>query len=467
MTAAFVGVTRTENALSSVPASMTCVSYSSYQNDYSSFKACSIPSFSCLVDGTADLVRRKKLKQSTKPVSFNDFGTSTAPPPQVLEFMQSFGSSDVTLLSRHHVSHLSGSTCGDGQELTSHEPVPLDPTQQPNADENCPPFSLHHAPHSVPVPLAPLGIAALVANVALHRKDSAGITPSSKSGAPVGSITMVTSGDAPQQCRQSWNPTGPAKGRVSVLDGFESEHDKDTHHGSAIPARKSLFITCIFASTRVFFLAAATILLHLVCQPQVNVGSSPSLSMEDFFGPKRCCENDETPSIENVAPVDRIAFVILSIVMVFLCDHINWRYFSRKAVRFLCYFTQYHDLSTCRLASQFCPTSLSPCQPTDVVFSTPPSPRQAIHRHATSMASWPHGRLASISNVKNMVISFNLRRAYSVFRAIALFSVLRITWLKRKQLCMKRVATSVALVLCISTAPLCAKAQVCVQPSDL
>ena len=59
-----------------------------------------------------------------------------------------------------------------------------------------------------------------------------------------------------------------------------------------------------------------------------------------------------------------------------------------------------------------------------------------------------------------MVISINLKRAYSVFRAIAPFSILRITWLKRKRMCMKRVLTSVVLALCISTAPLCAKGQV-------
>ncbi len=316
-----------------------------------------------------------------------------------------------------------------------------------------------------------------------------------------------------------------------------------------IPRRKFLFITCIFASTRVFFLAAAAILLSLVCQLQLNVGRSLSLSMKDFFGTKRRCENDQTPTIECVAPVASIAFFILSIVMVFPCDHINWRYFSRKAARFLCYFTQNHVLSTCRLASQFCSRSFSPCQPTDVVFSTLPSPRQA-----TSMASWRHGRLASTSNVENntsiishpfhwrnfcrcslriylvahcrvfsriaacvrsallpaarqidssscfipcppralsppfdeesralhiavvqfytdlvfsffhMVVSFNLRRASSGFCAIAPFSVLCITWEQRKWLCMKSVVTSVVLALCISTAPLCAKAQVCMQP---
>jgi hypothetical protein len=317
------------------------------------------------------------------------------------------------------------------------------------------------------MPPLSLGTAVLVLNAALHCKDSTGITPSSQSGAFAGSISMVAPGDVPQKYRGSWNPTGAAKGRVSVLDGFESVHGKDTHNGSAIPTRKSLFITCIFASTRVFFLAAAAIVLSLVCQPQVNVGNSPLLSMEDFFGSKGSCETDQTQSIENIAPVARIAFLFLFIVMVFLCDHIKWRYFSRNTARFLCYFTQYHVLSTCRLASQFCPTSLSPCQPTDVVFSTSPSPRQAIHRHATSMASWPHGRLASISNVKNIVVSFDLRRAYSVFRAIAPLFVLRITWPKRKRLRMNRVATRVVLALCISTAPLCVKAQVCLQPSHL
>ena len=412
----------------------------------------------------------------------------------------------------------------------------------------------------LPMPPLSLGTAVLVLNVVLHCKDSAGITPSSQSGAFAGSISMVTPGDVPQKCRRFRNPTGPAKGRVSALDGFESGHGKDTHLGSAIPTRKSLFITCIFASTRVFFLAAAAIVLSLVCQPQVTVGNSPLLSTEDFFGKKRRCETDQTQSIENVAPVARIAFLPLSIIMVFqdLCDHINWRYLSRNAARFLCYFTQYHVLSACQLASQFCPTSLSSCQPTDVVFSTSPSPRQAVHWHATLMASWRHGRLASTSIVEknmsisshlvywrnfcrcslriyllphcrlfsritacvrstllpaarqidssscfiprplrdlsppvdeesralnravaqfytdllfsffHMFISFNLRRAYSVFRGIAPFSVLRITWPKRKRLRMKRVVTSVVLALCISTAPLCAKAQlaqVCMQPS--
>jgi hypothetical protein len=304
---------------------------------------------------------------------------------------------------------------------------------------------------------------------------------------------------------------------------------------------------------RLFFLAAAAIVLSLVCQPQVTVGNSPLLLMEDFFGTKRRCETDQTQSIENVAPVARIAFLPLSIIMVFLCDHINLRYLSRKAARFLCYFTQYHVLSTCQLASQFCPTSLSPCQPTDVVFSTSPSPRQTVHRLATPMTSWRHGRLAFTSNVKkntsilshlfqifcrcslriylvphchvfpsikacvwstllpaarqidssgcfiprppralsppvdeesralhrdvvytdlvfsffHMVVSFNLRRASSGFFAIAPFSVLLITWEQRKWLYMKRVVTRVVLALCILTAPLCAKAQVCIQPSGL
>jgi hypothetical protein len=352
-------------------------------------------------------------------------------------------------------------------KLSSHEPVPRDSTQQSNAVENCAPSCLQHAPPSMPMPPLSLGIAVLVLNVALHCKDSTCITPSSQSGAFAGSISMVTPGDVPQKCRRSWNPTGPAKGRVSALDGFESGHVKDTHPGSAIPTRKSLFITCIFASTRMFFLAAAAIVLSLVCQPQVTVGNSPLLSMEDFFGTKRRCETDQTQSVENIAPVARIAFLPLSIIMVFLCDHINWRYLSRNAARFLCYFSQYHVLSACRLASLFFSTSLSPCQPTDVVFSTSPSPRQAVHRLALSMASWRHGRLASTSIVEKMVISFNLRCAYSVFRAIAPLLVLRITWLKRKWLCMKRVVTSLALALCISTAPLCANALVCMQPSDL
>lgn len=441
-------------------------------------------------------------------------------------------------------------------EISSHEPVPCAATQQPDANENCPPPCLQHAPASMPMPPAPLGIAALVSNVALHCKYSTGVTPSSQSGTPAGSITMVVPGDAPQKCRQSWNPTGAAEGRVSVLDGFEYGHGKDTHPGGAIPTRKSLFITCIFASTWVFFLGAAAILLSFVCQPQVNVGN-PLLSMENFFGSKRRCENDQTLSVENVAPAAR-TFFVLSIIMVLLCDHIDWRYFLRKTARFLCYLTQYHFLSTCQLASQFCPTNLSPCQTTDVVFSTSPSPRQAVLRLATPMASgWRHGRLASTSNVKKYmsisshlfywrnfcrcssriyflphghffsriaacvrsallpaalsidsssgfiprplralsppvdeesralnravaqfytdlvffffqaVNSFNLRRVSSIFRAIALFSVLRITWLKRKRLCMKRAVTSVVLVLCVSTAPLSAKAQVCVQPSDL
>lgn len=109
-------------------------------------------------------------------------------------------------------------------KLSSHEPVPLDPTQQPNADENCALSCLQHATPSMPVPPASSGIAASGANVALHCKDSTGVASSSQSRAPAGSITMVAPGDAPQKCGHFWNPTGAAKGCVSVLDGFESGH---------------------------------------------------------------------------------------------------------------------------------------------------------------------------------------------------------------------------------------------------
>jgi hypothetical protein len=423
--AAFVVVTSTENALSSIPARMAGVIYSSNKNDYSSFKARSILSLSFLVDGTADLVQRKKLKQSTKPVSFNEFGTSTAPPPHVLEivitFIQSFGSSAVPLPSCRRVPHLSGSTCDDGQQLkqlrraeidatelqwhvyhdklSAHEPVPLDPaqTQQPNADENCPPTCLQHAPLSMPMPPAPLGIAALVPNVAFHCKDNTSVTPSSQSGAPAGSITMIEPGDVPQKGGQFWNPTGPAKGRVSALDVFESGHYKETHPGCAIPTRKSLFITCIFASARVFFLAAAAILLGLVCQPQFDVGSSPSLSMKYLFGTKRRCENDQTTSIGNVAPVAMIAFLILSIVTVFPCDHINWRYFPKQAAHLVCCVRNSHCLSP-----QFCTPSLKPCRTTDRAFFISSSPQQTVHSYIISKDSWCHGSL--VSTLKIMTI---------------------------------------------------------------
>ncbi len=123
-------------------------------------------------------------------------GRCTRNSETVIAFMQSFGSSDVPSPSRCHAPYLSVSTCDDGQQLKqlrraeicatklqwhayhdklhSHEPVPLDPTQQPDVDENCSYPCLQHAPPSTPMPPASLGIAVLVPNVPFDCKDSTG-----------------------------------------------------------------------------------------------------------------------------------------------------------------------------------------------------------------------------------------------------------------------------------------------------
>jgi hypothetical protein len=348
-----VVVSSTENALSSIPASMAVVTYSSNQNDYSLFKARSIPSLSCLVDGTADLVLRNKLKLTTKAVSVDEFGTSTAHPPQ--------------------------------KELVS-----LDPTQQPDADENCAPPYLQHAPP------------------------------------------------------------------------FKFGQDKDIHPGNAIPTQKYVFITCIFASTRVFFLAAASILLGLFCLPQVNVGSSPSWSMEDFFGikpsPRQAVHSHattttswrhsrlvSTSNVEKNTSIwsDLFHWQNLCSLRIFLERHC-W-FFSRIAA---CVRSTLHPASR-QINSSSC------------FIPRPPEKSRALHFAASQFYT------VLVFFFFQMVISFNLRRAYSVFFAMTHFSVLRITRLKRKRLCMKRETTSVVLALCILTAPLCAKAQVCMQPNNL
>jgi hypothetical protein len=166
---------------------------------------------------------------------------------------------------------------------------------------------------------------------------------------------------------------------------------------------------------------------------------------------------------ENTIPKRKILFIscMFATVLVFF-----------QAAITCCVWSPY------RLASQVSLAIPSPCQPTDLVFSTPPSLRQAVHRRETSVASWRDSCMAPASNVEKQIQQFSWRKFACcslriplesnrfVFSVIAAVSVLLITWLKRKQPQRRRVATRIVPILCISTAFLCAKGQVCMQSSD-
>ena len=373
-----------------------------------------------------DSVQAQKLSQPENIIGFDEFGMSTAPSPQLVAFIHSgLGSSYILLPSRRHVLHLSGSTCNDGQQSKQLRRAEMEATELQ--------WHVYHGKlfSKKPVPRVP------------------------------GSIRAVPR-DVPQKSRKSRNSSSPVTGRISVLDGCKSVEDKGSQLG----------IAGKFASTQLFFLAVASILLHRVCQPQINVVSNPLFSMEDVFESKLCCENDQMPTIENIATVSGIAFFSCSGPCCFFV-------FTSSGLFFL---------------EKFFPTSFSPCQPTDPEFFGPSFARQAVHRHMPFVGSWRHSRLSSTSNFEigtsflppvdeescfqhgavsqlltkvvffffQMAISFNLRRASSDLRTISLFSVLHITRLKRK---LQFMQTVVVLALCISTAPLCAKGQVCIQPS--